>query len=105
MSTAVESHNLALRSVAYWLRLRGYTPTVLSKEPDKLILEGKGNTRSLLVQVKSAVQPGEPEKLTPDEERELIEQAAQLGCEPWEIRVQFDPPLRRAAMSEWRKLT
>jgi len=104
MPTPYEIGNTAERLVAHWLREFGYFSNINTKAPGATDIEARGNTRSLLVQVKAALHPSVPDSLSPDEVRDLTSRAARLGVEPWEARVQLDQQLRQVGEIQWRKL-
>jgi hypothetical protein len=105
MITTVTIGNVAERRVAYWLEDYGYSTNIGSKDPSSTEIEGRGNSRSLLVRVKSAVQPNTPDTLSTDEICSLTERAARRGWEAWEARVQLDEQLRQVGEIQWRKLS
>jgi hypothetical protein len=105
MSPTVSVENVAERFVAYWLRVNGYFTNINSKTPGSMEIEARGSVKSLLVQVRAAVQPNIPEMLSPDELRTITSRAARLGFEPWEARVQLDEQLRQVGEIQWRKLS
>ena len=95
MPTTSAVGNVEERLVSYWLADSGYSTNIDTKAPDSTIIEGRGNSKSLLVQVKSAVQPNIPSSLTPEEVGRIISRAASFGFEPWEARVQLDEQMNR----------
>jgi hypothetical protein len=105
MATTAQTGTIGERLVARWLEEHGYSTNIDNKGSGAAGIEARGNTRSLLVQVKSAVQPGTPATLSSDEERETSSRAAGLGLEAWEARVQLDQQLRQVGDIQWRKLT
>jgi hypothetical protein len=105
MTTTVTIGTVAERRVAYWLEEYGYSTNIDTKDPSSTEIEARGNAKSLLVQVKSAVQPDKPDTLSADEVRSLTERAARRGLEAWEARVQLDQQLRQVGEIQWRKLS
>jgi len=104
MATATQTGNVGERLVARWLAENGYSTNIDTKASGSTDIEARGNTKSLLVQVKSAVQPSTPDTLSADEMRNITSRAARLGFEAWEASVQLDQQLRQVGDIQWRKL-
>ena len=104
MAAWFDTGKVGERLVAHWLSAHGYSTTIDTKGPGSTDIEAKGTT-SLLVQVKAAKQPGTPDTLSADEERNITARAARLGYEAWEARVQLDQQLGQVGEIQWRKLS
>ena len=83
-ATTTQTGNVGERLVALWLAEHGYSTNIDTKAPGSSDIEAGGNTKSLLIQVKSAVQPSVPDTLSTDEVRNITSRAARLGFEAWE---------------------
>lgn len=104
MTATTEIGTVGERYVAYWLRYNGYATNIDTKGPGATDIEARGSTKSLLVQVKTAVLPSKPDTLSAEEERSILARAARLGCEAWEARVQLDVRMQQVGQVQWRRM-
>jgi len=104
MATQVEIGQAGEQIVNQWLRSNGYSTNLDTRLPGSTDIEAKSTNTSLLVQVKSSVQPSQPASLSADEERNIKSRATKLRYEAWEARVQLDARLQLVGQVIWRKL-
>jgi hypothetical protein len=104
MATTTQIGNVGESFVATALMDMGYQTNLDTRLPGSTDIEAIQNGRKLLVQVKAEVLPGTPASLSPEEERNIKFRATNLGCEPWEAKVQLDISLRVVGNIEWRKI-
>ncbi len=67
MATATTSGNVGERIITRWLAEHGYSASINTRGPGATDIEARGNSKSLLVHVKSAVQPNSPAPSPSDE--------------------------------------
>ncbi len=72
--------------------------------PGSTDIEAQSSTKRLLVQVKTAVCPTDPDRLSAKEEKRITSRAARLGAQAWEARVQVGPNLDLIGNVIWRKI-
>lgn len=104
MPTQVQIGQAGERIVNQWLRNNGYSTNLDTRLPGSTDIEANGTKASLLVQVKSSVQPSEAASLSADEEKNIKSRATNLRREAWEARVQLDVRLQLVGEIMWRKL-
>ncbi len=104
MATQVEIGQAGERIVAEWLSKKGYHTDIDTRAPGSTDIEARGRTKSLLVQVKAAVQPNKPVSLSSEEERNITSRATRLGYGAYEAEVQIDDKLQLVGEIQWRDL-
>lgn len=98
IGTAGEMHTAA------WLEANGYATNVNTKLPGATDIDAWNGTTRLLVQVKTAVQPGIPAGLTNAEVQAITPRAGRIQAQAWSAHVTVDSSLRLMGTVSWRKL-
>ena len=105
MATSADIVRIGEQIIATHLVEEEYRTNIDTKSPDYPYIEALGFTKNLLVQVKTAVSPNEPDSLSIDEERNIKSRAAEISYEAWEAKVQLDDKNISRGQPFFRKLS
>jgi hypothetical protein len=105
MPTEAQIGDAGERIVSRSLGAKGWATNIDTKLPGSTDIEARGTNAGLLIQVKTAIAPRVPPRLSGDEERNVKARAIRLRWDAYEARVQVDMCLRLIGDIGWRKLT
>lgn len=104
MSTATSIGRAGEGYVVAWLKGRGYSKIRWDTQaPGSTDIEAQ-NSAHLLIQVKTAMYPDNPEQLSAEEETAISSCAARLAAQAWEARVQVSANLELISEIKWRQV-
>ena len=104
MSSAADIGRAGEGHVVDWLRAEKYSIKWYTQALGSTDIEAQSSSKRLLVQVKTAVHPNNPERLSTEEEKAITSRAARLGAQAWEARVQVGSNLELIGNVQWRKI-
>lgn len=104
MYTTVQIGTAGEHVVNNWLTQNGYKTNLDTKLPGSTDIEATSTQTSLLVQVKSAMNPSAPSSLSSDEMRNIKSRAKRLGYQAWEAKVTLNSHLQTISQIQWRRL-
>ena len=90
--------------VVDWLKAEKYSIKWNTQTPGVTDIEAQTSSKRLLVQVKTALYPNDPDRLSTEEEKTITARAARLGAQAWEARVQVGSKLELIGNVQWRKI-
>lgn len=102
--TTVEVGTIGEKIAAAFLKGKGYDTNVDTKLPGSTDIEATSKGASLLVQVKTGVEPNEPANLSAEEEGAIKRRAGQKDWQAWEARVQLTKDYSQKGDIKWRRL-
>jgi hypothetical protein len=104
LSTATDIGRAGEGHVVNWLKAEKYSVKWNTQAPGSTYIEAQSSSKRLLVQVKTAVYPNNPDRLSAEEERAILSRAAKLGAQAWEASVQVGSNLELIGNVKWRKI-
>ena len=90
--------------VVDWLKAEKYSVKWHTQSSGSADIEAQSSSKRLLVQVKTAVYPNTPDRLSAEEEKAITSRASRLGARAWEARVQVGSNLELIGNVQWRKI-
>ena len=82
----------------------GYSCYRNTQQPGSTDIEARGQTKTLLVQVKTSLYPDHPADLSGEERRNITSRATRLGYEAWQAKVQINDDEELVGEIKWLKL-
>jgi hypothetical protein len=104
MLTAADIGIAGERHATSWLRANGWQCYRNTQLPGMTDIEATGATRSLLVQVKTAVYPNTAAYLTANEKNAIVARANRNGKEAWLAQLQINREGSLVGNISWTKL-
>jgi len=96
--------NIGERHATAWLANNGFRCHRNTQLPGSTDIEAVGNSKSLLVQVKTGMSPNDAPYISAEERRNIIARANRLGREAWCARVQINFRGELVGQIQWEKL-
>ena len=103
MYTQAQIGNAGERIVSAALLSMNYRTNLDTRQAGSTDIEALGARVSLLVQVKTALQPAVPADLSRDEIRNITSRA-KLGYQAWQAKVTVNADLQLVGKIEWTRL-
>ena len=102
--TAAEIGNYGEQHATAWLRDNGYACYQNTQQPGSTDIDAKRQTKSLYVQVKTAVSPNLPATLSADEKNAIVARANNNSREAWLAQVTIDEDGKLIGKITWTQL-
>jgi hypothetical protein len=96
--------SLGERYVTVWLQTHGYECYRNTQQLGSTDIEARSSSKSLLVQIKTALAPSAAPFLSDEEQCNITSRATKLGCEAWLAQLQVDGRGALVADIMWTKL-